>query len=216
MGLGDLGNAIIIITIFILIQVSLTLTANVSHIKRNWDKYKCNPAIIPFASTFGHSTRTTFNECIQEAQVDFMGVFLEPIYSSLFYFANNGAIFTEMFERLKLFGDAENSAMGNFADLANARLFGLVNAVSNVYIGISDTFSKLVSSINIIFNTIESGMFMIKQGSCELGGTVASMVTGIERDPSCGLKALERLMGEGFNELTEHITDNPIDGLNPN
>lgn len=191
MGFGDLGNAIIIVVVFIIIQFLLTLSAGISNIKNNWDRYKCNPAILPFASVFGHDTKDTFNECIKDSQVNFMSVFLEPIYASLFYFANNGAVFTEMFQRLKLFGNAENIAMGDFADVASSRLYGLISATNDVYINITDTFSKLTSTIAILFNTIRTTLYIGEQSSCELLGTVISIATGKEK--GCVVSAADRL-----------------------
>lgn len=178
MGFGDLGNAIIIIVVFILLQFLLTLTAGITNIKNNWDLYKCNPAVMPFANVFGHDTMTTFDDCIRNSQVDFMSVFLEPIYASLYYFANNGAVFTEMFQRLKLFGNAENAALGDFGEITNHRLRALVDATNDVYININDSFSKLTSSMTILFNTIQTGLYIGEQSSCELVGTFISLATG--------------------------------------
>ena len=87
MGLGDLGNAVIIIIIFILLNILLTLSIGITKIKKDWDKYKCNPGIIPVAFIFGHDVNETFNECIKLNQNNYMSSFMDPIYSSLNYYA---------------------------------------------------------------------------------------------------------------------------------
>lgn len=178
MGLGDLGNAVIILLTFVILQFILTISGNIANIRRDWDKHKCNPAIMPFASLYGHDTTITFIECIKSSQVNFMQVFLEPIYASLYYFANNGATFTEMFERLKLFGNAEDSANGSFADSVNNRLYNLINATNDIYINIVDSFSKLSSSISILYYSIQSGLFIGRQSWYELPGTFVAFATG--------------------------------------
>ena len=77
MGFGDLGNLILIIFIFTLLQLFLSLNIGISEIRNNWDKYKCNPGIMPFAHVFGHDTGKNFNECIKSSQANFMNSFLE-------------------------------------------------------------------------------------------------------------------------------------------
>ena len=198
MGFGDLGNAVIIITIFILIQFLLTLSAGVANIKNNWDLYKCNPAVLPFASMFGHNTQQTFNECVKNSQVNFMSVFLEPIYASLGYFASNGAIFTELFQRLKLFGDAEDAAMGDFAGITSMRLRGLVSATNDVYINITDSFSKITATVAILYRAIQSSLFMGKQAKYELPNTIISLATGSPRNTRASYDAAKDL-DENYN-----------------
>ena len=80
---GDLGSAVVIIFIFSIIHAVLAVSIGIANIKRNWDYYKCNPAIMPFAGVFGHDIGKNFNECVKANQVDFMSGFLDPIYQSL-------------------------------------------------------------------------------------------------------------------------------------
>jgi hypothetical protein len=34
------------------------------YIMDNWDQYRCNPLVIPFAATFGHDSSKTLQECL--------------------------------------------------------------------------------------------------------------------------------------------------------
>ena len=99
---GDSGSAVVIIIIFSLVHILLAVSIGITNIRKNWEKYKCDPAIMPFAGVFGHDVTENFNQCIKTTQVDFMGPFLEPVYQSLSYFSQNGAQFTDMFEDLKV------------------------------------------------------------------------------------------------------------------
>ena len=93
MGFGNLGSVVMIIFIFSLIHLFLSLTIGISEIRNNWDKYKCNPGIIPFAGVVGPEGSDpvkTAEECIKLTQVNFMGIFLEPIYAAITFFMQNG------------------------------------------------------------------------------------------------------------------------------
>ena len=76
MGLGDIGNAFLIVLIFCLIQLFITLSIGLVQLRNNWDKYKCNPAVTPFAGLIGYDPVITFQECTRETQGDFMKSFL--------------------------------------------------------------------------------------------------------------------------------------------
>jgi len=178
MSLGDLGNGIFILFIFTLLHLLMSLSIGISNIKNNWDKYKCNPGIMPFAPVFGHDTLDNFNECVKVTQVGFMQTFLAPIYQSLYYFAQNGAKFTEIFEDLKVFGNIQDSAMGDFTSTVKTRLYSIVHEINKVYINIVDTFSKLGSTITVLFYTIQSGILIAGAAWENLPGTLMRLAGG--------------------------------------
>ena len=174
---GDLGSAVVIIFIFSLIHIVLAVSIGIANIRRNWDYYKCNPAVMPFAQVFGYDIHKNFNECVKGSQMDFMSVFLDPIYESLLYFAQNGTVFASLFERLKLFGNLQGDSMSGFAFDANARLNALADGGNRIFIGVSDTFSKLASTITIVFYMIQSGIMSGQSAWNELPGTFIKVAT---------------------------------------
>lgn len=177
MGLGDLGSAVIIIIIFIVLNIALSLSIGITNIKNNWDKYKCNPGIIPIAFIFGHDVNTTFNECIKENQNDYMSSFMDPIYSSLNYYAESGAKFTQIFDDLKLFSNTQDENMGDFADLVTNKLFNITNEINGIFIKINDTFSKLASSITVLYYFIQSTIGAAEGAWDGLIGTMIKLAT---------------------------------------
>lgn len=174
---GDMGSAIVIIFIFSLLHILLALSTGILNIKNNWEYYKCNPVIIPFAQVFGHDVGKNFNECIKKAQVDYMSIFLKPIYESLNYFAKNGELLTDSFEKLKLFGNIQDKSMVNFAMDAKYRLYNLSDSANKIFIGISDTFSKLTSTITVLYYVISSTITAGKSAWNELPGTFIKIGT---------------------------------------
>jgi hypothetical protein len=167
---GDLGSAVVIIFIFSILHAVLAFSIGISNIKNNWEYYKCNPSIMPFANVFGHDIVSNFNECVQLNQVDLMSSFLEPIYASLNYFAQSGAMFTDMFEEIKLYGNDQNSNMGNFVADAQQRLYNIIDNANGIFIGVSDTINKLTSAITVLYYTIQSGLLLGEKAWDEMPG----------------------------------------------
>mgnify|MGYP005807217427 CR=1 FL=1 len=168
---GDLGSAVVIIFTFAMIHILLAVSTGIANIRNNWDKYKCSPGIMPFAAVFGHDVKDNFDQCIKTTQVDFMGPFLEPVYQSLGYFAQSGSAYTDMFESMKVTGNAQGSSMGSFAEDARNRLYKMGDSSNKIFMGVVDTFSKLTATITLLYNTLQSGLTAGKSAWKELPGT---------------------------------------------
>lgn len=82
MGLGDLGNAFLIVIIFALIHLFITALTSVSQFKKVWNAYKCNPAIMPFASLMGFDPTTTFQVHTRNTSIIYVSIFGPDLYVS--------------------------------------------------------------------------------------------------------------------------------------
>jgi hypothetical protein len=176
MGLGDLGNAFLIVIIFALIQLFVTALTSLAQFKKVWEAYKCNPAIMPFASLMGFDPTTVFRECTQETQESFMSVFLEPIYTSLQSFSESGNMFLGILDSLQIGLNTQQldslNIVGNVGDRVNMFSTNL----NKTFITVSDTVSKIGGFLSIIFYLLQ---------------TTVNLGTALDRDaPGVILKTL--------------------------
>lgn len=181
MGFGNLGSVVMIIFIFSLIHLFLSLTIGISEIRNNWDKYKCNPGIIPFASIVGPdgaNPGSIAEECIKLTQVNFMGVFLEPIYAAISFFMQNGNFFTDIFNDLKVFGNFQEMELFKMFDDVTGRIVNAGNSINIAIFRMTDTFHKLGFTINSLMYVITGLAETIRVGADELPGTLATIATG--------------------------------------
>lgn len=156
MGLGDLGNAFLIVIIFALIHLFITALTSVSQFKKVWNAYKCNPAIMPFASLMGFDPTTTFRECTQETQVSFMSVFLDPIYTSLQSFSESGNMFLGILDSLQVGLNTQQVNSLNIVGNIGERVNMFSTNLNKTFITVSDTVSKIGSFITIIFYLLQT------------------------------------------------------------
>lgn len=61
----------------------LLSAVNTAEVSRNWEKYRCNPAVMPFAKIYGHDPTENFNYCLQGMFNGKMGSILGPFQSIL-------------------------------------------------------------------------------------------------------------------------------------
>lgn len=177
MGLGDPGKAVIIVLIITLMQTFISLSTEIVKVKNNWEKYKCNPVVIPFAGIFGHDPIFTFENCIKNAQNNYMSTFLDPIYSSLDAMNQTSSMFTGIFEVLK--GDLnqqQNTTTGGIANIGS-KIRTILSELNLVFITISDMFGKLGAIVTVIFYMVQSGIGTARAAWKELPGTAIRIIT---------------------------------------
>ena len=173
---SNLGSVVLILFIFSLIHLFLTMSIGIANIKNNWDDYKCNPGIIPFAGVFGHDPVTTANECVKTTQMNFMSSFLEPIYASIGFLAENGSFFNEIFKNMKLFGNGIQDLNMDFFDniiIWFTRLSGNLNLT---IVSIFDIFRNLDYLFLTLNYTFKHFGEMISNSSQELPGTIWKVI----------------------------------------
>ena len=178
MGLSDTGKAFLIVIIFSLIQLSITLSIGLTHLKNNWNKYRCNPLVIPLAGLVEEDPSATFTECTKEIQFDFMKTILKPIYNSFSYFLESGNLFVGILEKLKTGLVVQNvSTLTTFSDLG-ARFNILVNELGNSFLTVTDLFGKVSSTVTIIYYLITTSARLGEALGKDLPGTVMKALGG--------------------------------------
>jgi hypothetical protein len=158
MGLGDLGNAFLIVVIFAVLQLFVTVLTSLAQFKKVWSLYKCNPAIMPFATLMGHDPTTIFQECTAETQSSFMSAFLAPIYSSLENFSKSGNVFLEIFDSLQIGLNEQQLQSFNIVQNIGDRVNVFNTSLNKTFITVSDTVSKMTGVITIIFYLLQTSV----------------------------------------------------------
>jgi hypothetical protein len=55
---------LLMVIVFVVIFYGIQRIFNYKNIQQNWDKYRCDPAIMPFAAFYGRNTSENFNFCL--------------------------------------------------------------------------------------------------------------------------------------------------------
>jgi len=79
---GDILFSLIIILLFVVMYVFSVLSSGLKNIQEKWPEYRCNPMMMPFASTFGPQgtdTTSNFSTCVQSQMTGLMGTLMEPV-----------------------------------------------------------------------------------------------------------------------------------------
>ena len=147
---------IFIVIVFGLLFYSILRFADIKEISTNWPKYRCSPAIMPFASMYGYNTSENFNYCVENIFKTQMsqatgpfGTILSTMILGMMEFAKNlnslrvmmatllggiTRIFQEFTDRFKTFmGQTQVTSLR--IQMLMKRVFGVLFAV--IYMGLS-------------------------------------------------------------------------------
>jgi hypothetical protein len=177
MGLSDTGKAFLILIIFSLIQLSITLSIGLAHLKNNWNKYRCNPLVIPLAGLVNEDPIYTFKECTKEIQWDFMKTILKPIYNSFNYFLDSGNLFVGILDSLKMGLKVQHGSSLDMMNDLGTRFNILLTELSLAFITVSDLFGKVSSMVTVIYNLIMTSVKLGDALYADLPGTAMKALT---------------------------------------
>jgi hypothetical protein len=177
MGLSDTGKAFLIVIIFGLIQLSITLSIGLAQLKNNWNKYRCNPLVIPLAGLVDEDPIETFRACTKEIQWDFMKTILKPIYNSFTYFLDSGNLFIGILESLKTGLNVQHGSTLNMMTSLGTRFNILLVELSRAFITVSDMFGKVSSMVTVIFYLITTSVKLGDALNRDIPGTVMRVLS---------------------------------------
>lgn len=155
----DITLVTVIFIVFAILIVLNILAKGIANIKRNWPKYRCNPMIMPFASTFGHDAGENFTYCMQNIQSNYMSYLTLPINYNINVLGN---IAKQLNEALK-------NVRGFIAYLRNM-ITEIIRSIFGVFLNILIEFQKMTIDIKDMFSKfigIITSLMYIMSGSID-------------------------------------------------
>lgn len=111
---------LILLFVMIGVWVIILAVADTSDISKNWDKYRCSPTVMPFASFFGHDTTENFQFCLKGMMNQELGGSLSPVFQMLAVTLGTLSTLTTVANNIRLetatFMGGVNTVFQNFTD----------------------------------------------------------------------------------------------------
>ena len=150
MNSNDVFLSITIITLFGILFVSSVLESRRKTIRDNWDEMKCNPSVMPFASTYGPingeeiSTIGNFKDCMSKMQSASLFDFLGPVYSMLDGLSEfTGAIQSELIN-IKAFLNTLVSMINDTFSIFFIIIANMTAGIYKILANMKDTTERIV------------------------------------------------------------------------
>ena len=178
MKLSDILNSLLIVGIFIGIYSYSLINVEMNNIKKNWPKYRCNPAIMPLAGTFGHDAGKNFTYCIQSMQGNYMSYLLTPLHYITSVLGNmlHNVVKDINYVRMKI-----ASVVSNIMKVVTSIFSIFINimiAFQRMVIKIKDVVNKMIAILVSMINLMQGGMMA---GTSIMAGPVGETLRFVKK-----------------------------------
>jgi hypothetical protein len=182
---SNITLSIIIIIIFIALYICNVIAVGIQNIKDNWPLYRCQPLVMPFASSFGHDTGQNFSYCIQNIQTNFMDELLKPINFNIDFLGGITADLTDSLNFARGFMDIFRvNLKGIFQNLFGT-LFNIMVEVQRMVINVKDMIAKMTGIIMAMLYVLNGSMLTMKSA---WAGPPGKLVRALCFHPETNLK----------------------------
>ena len=155
---SDLTTTILIIFIFVLLYVFNILSVGINKIKEDWPLYRCNPAVMPFASFFGHDASSNFTYCIQSMQSNYMSYLMQPLMYNLDVIGDIGKSITNSINDVREFFNNIRSSITSVVQSIFGVFLNILIEFQRLTINIKDLFNKLIGILITLMYTLDGSI----------------------------------------------------------
>jgi len=167
----------IVTVILVAVLVLLFTIGSIQEIAKNWPRYRCNPAFMPFAGTLGYDVQENFQFCLNSVFKTKAGEIFAPIYGLLGNFTNIVMLMVDTTLGIrKLFSNfflSTNSFIRNVRDRIQGLLFQIrltfmkmQNLMGRVYGSLYSVIWMGTSAVTAGFNLSENSMVKFITNFC--------------------------------------------------
>ena len=158
----DIFLSILIVIVFFLLYAFAALSVGVKKVEENWPLYRCNPAVMPLASVFGHDPSENFTYCIQNMQTDYMDYLLAPLNYNMGVLGTLGTETMQAIQSARVF---ISNLRGFLTDIITS-VFGvflnLLIEVQRTMVVIKDTIAKFVGILAGLLFTMDGSIRLMQ------------------------------------------------------
>lgn len=173
---SDVLYSLLIISFFIACILFSMFTGGEAHIRNNWEIYKCNPAIMPFAGYFGKDVTSNLMNCITEIQSGITAGLMAPftaLVSNMGGVAGGAA--DQMGKQSAMMGALSKIVSGKFMDLFKS-FFNVIMVFHKFIIEFKDIQMKILGVVTTILYMI-SGQNLL--GKSVMNGPIMKILTTV-------------------------------------
>lgn len=169
---SDVTQSVIIFLVYFLLFFSTILVTGVDNVNENWETYRCNPMVMPFAPMFGHDPVENFKHCTGSIQKTNLNKAMKPLKAQL----------NQTKEANIQNKNVTRSAVHRQRGLTTV-FSSLAKKIGNISTNTSAEITKGTSAINNTFKKMAGAMQLMAGTTSGMSLTVKSIKNLIKRIP---------------------------------
>ena len=159
---NDVTLSIMIICIFIILYIFNIIIINIKRIKDNWETYRCQPLVMPFAWIFGHDTAKNFTGCIQKIQGGVISGMLDPMRANMGSLSENTSSVSSDMNVFRIsLTDIRDNINNSMTDVASMFFNGVIE-LSRTFLTLQDTVAKLSGTMITVVHLMDGSRMTLE------------------------------------------------------
>jgi len=147
---------------FIILLLYITLVYNRKNIINNWDQYKCNPLVIPFAGYFDKNAFENMNGCMWNGYKSNFGIIIKPF---TYMIDTIKQIIGKLFEQLNSIRTILKP-IRNFVESATAMIYkkieGIMNLTMFTFLKMNNLMKRSFANFRLMIYALEASQYSIQ------------------------------------------------------
>lgn len=148
--------------VFVVVLLYIILVYNRKNIINNWDKYKCSPLVMPFASFFDKDPIENLNGCMWNGYKSNFGILIKPF---TYMIDTIKLIINKLFEQLNSIRTILKP-MRNFVESATAMVYkkieGIMNLTMFTFLKMNNLMKRTFANFRLMVYALEASQYSIK------------------------------------------------------
>ncbi len=143
----------IITAIFVGISVAILATGTLRDVTDNWSRYRCNPAVMPFAELFGYDSSENLKYCVRAMMQSQSGEFFKPIYGVLGEYSTSLGLIVNTMQGFR-------QMLGNFKLSTDSFIGGVMAKIQALMFQLRITFMRMQTLMGRVYGTMYSMVWL--------------------------------------------------------
>ena len=146
---------------FIILNLTIIYFGSIAEIKKNWPKYKCNPAYFPYYPIISQNMVKDFDGCIQNTVFDSMPEILGPLYSNVSELSNLSLGFVNDIQGVRDMFSYIRDKVSSVFNMIFGIFINLIIEFTKIGISLKDMMGKIVGILSTVFYIMEGAFTTI-------------------------------------------------------
>ena len=155
---SDIGLSLFILFVFVVLSLVSVLSVGIKKVQEDWPTYRCNPAVMPFASVFGQDAGTNFTYCIQTMQSSYMDYLLQPMNYNLGVMGGLGGEISGAVNSARYFIDNLRNMITTVVQSIFGVFLNILIEFQRMIIALKDIIGKMVGTLAVLMYTLDGSI----------------------------------------------------------
>lgn len=148
--------------IFIMVMMFILVVINKQYIMDNWQTYRCNPMIIPFADLFGYDSSENMISCMNSSFTGYFDIFIRPFQYMLDIIKKIMGNTTSQLNDIRYIIKPIRDFFGTASSMVFKKVEAVMGTVIYSFLKINDLLKRVFANFRLAVYSLEASQMAVR------------------------------------------------------